>query len=279
MYQKMRSLLPLCALLLAPAISYAGPSPQHYPSSCASIKVESLWRGSLPEYPHQGFLWIEGQESEPYQLRVYNHCPSRILAVVSVDGLNVIDGTTASAYGAGYIVNAGTSVAIKGWRKNLQQSAQFYFTYPQDAYASRVQKDQNLGIIGAAFFHEQLRTHEIVPLFPLPEQMQTPSKRKGSASDGASPAAAEKSTASTPGVAGMRAPVEEPSLGTGHGAKITDRAVKSSFERKTHPFTIISLRYDSTSNLIERGVLHKHTPLIPRVPNAFPSDGFVPDPR
>src|SRR5260370_21299341 len=67
---------------------------------------------------HQGSeTYVLGQLGERYTLRIRNHSPRRIEAVVSVDGRDVVDGKAADYRGKrGYPVPACGQVHIDGWR-------------------------------------------------------------------------------------------------------------------------------------------------------------------
>lgn len=51
-----------------------------------------------------------------------------LFAVVSVDGVNVVSGETASVRQSGYVLDPWRGVRIRGWRKSLDEIASFYFT-------------------------------------------------------------------------------------------------------------------------------------------------------
>ena len=79
----------------------------------------------------------------------------RVLAVMSVDGVNVVSGDTASPSQSGYVLDACECADINGWRKSLARTAAFYFTELPDAYAARTGRPDNVGVIGVAVFRER----------------------------------------------------------------------------------------------------------------------------
>ena len=79
---------------------------------------------------------------------------TRMLAVVSVDGINAVTGETASADQNGYVLAPYQSFDILGWRKNLNEVAAFYFTQLPDSYAARTDRPNHVGVIGVAAFRE-----------------------------------------------------------------------------------------------------------------------------
>ena len=58
----------------------------------------------LPVHWHQGRAHIEGKPGNEYQVVVRNRTGEEVLAVVSVDGVNVITGETADPSQSGYVL-------------------------------------------------------------------------------------------------------------------------------------------------------------------------------
>jgi len=69
----------------------------------------------------------------------------RVLAVVSVDGINVV--TETARRPVGYVIEPYGYVTIEGWRKDLDRTAAFYFSDPGDAYATRTGRPDDLGVV------------------------------------------------------------------------------------------------------------------------------------
>ena len=63
-----------------------------------------------------------------------------------------MSGETATPRQSGYIVTRGERMAIRGWRKTMDEIAAFYFTSLGDSYASRTGRPDNVGVIGVALF-------------------------------------------------------------------------------------------------------------------------------
>ena len=61
----------------------------------------------------------------------------RVLAVASVDGINVITGETATPAQSGYVLDPFGSVDIAGWRKSMGEVAAFVFTPLPDSSPRR----------------------------------------------------------------------------------------------------------------------------------------------
>src|SRR5512135_431158 len=92
---------------------------------------------ALAVYVKDGRRYIVGTPGHEYAVRIRNCTPERILAVTSVDGVNVV------------------SVETAGWRKSLERTAAFYFTDLRDSYAARTGRPANVGVVGVAVFKEK----------------------------------------------------------------------------------------------------------------------------
>ncbi|MGQ0580237.1 MAG: hypothetical protein ACT4PQ_15175 [Betaproteobacteria bacterium] len=241
-----RFLLFFCFFLtVAPALA-AG--------SLADVQIYDRASGStLPVYESGGRWFVAGRPGNEYQLSVRNRAGADLLAVVSVDGVNVVTGETAAASQSGYVIERGRTLTIKGWRKSLEKVAAFYFTDPGDSYAARTVRPDNVGVIGVALFK---RKPEPVLELEQPQDRGEP----GAAADGAGRSAAPRGA--------------EKSIGTGHGRSEASSARYVAFERESDtPNEWVVIHYDTYANLVARGVI----PQSPRWPSPFPG-GFVADP-
>lgn len=239
-----------CAAMLAlclPLTAVAG----------VAVDVEVFDRKSgevLPVYWHAGERHVAGEPGREYELRLRNRAGARVLAVTSVDGVNVITGRVASGRGSGYVLDAWGQVAIDGWRKSLDEVAAFYFTALPDSYAARTGRPDNVGVIGVALFREQVN---FMPMEPE------------------SRASAEAPSAVTSANSGRA----EERLGTGHGQRLDSGAVYTHFERASEsPDQVIRIYYDSRRNLVARGIIPRSRDRYAwQKPDPFPGD-FAPDP-
>ena len=205
--------------------------------------------------------YIAGTPGHEYAIRIRNRGDGDVLAVVSVDGVNVVTGATASPQQSGYVIPARGFVEIRGWRKSLQRTAAFYFTDLGDSYAARTGRPNDVGVIGVALFRRK----------PEPPQVQLgPEERERPAAPAAQ---ARSGAAGEADRAGNASPA--PSLGTGHGRGETSHARRVEFERESAtPNEVIALRYDSRENLVALGVIPERRGR----PDPFPA-AFVPDPN
>lgn len=124
----------------------------------------------LDTYQHRGRFYVEGNSGSRYSIRVTNPTNLRVEAVVSVDGLDVIDGTAADFKGKrGYIVPAHGSLVIDGFRVSTQSVAAFRFSSVSSSYAGRKGKARNVGVVGVAIFSERERP-QIITAAPKPDR-------------------------------------------------------------------------------------------------------------
>jgi len=123
------------------------------------MRVEIIQGGRvLRQYTHEGQNFIEAPPEGDYQIRLTNNCGSRRLAVISVDGINVVDGSNAAHDGPGYVLRAWETVTIKGWRRTDSEVASFRFNAVQGGgYAEQTGRGtKNTGVIGVAVFNEKV---------------------------------------------------------------------------------------------------------------------------
>ncbi len=233
--------------------------------------------GTLPAYQHDGKLYVAGTPGHRYGVRLTNRSGVRVLAVLSVDGVNAISGETANPDQSGYVLDAYASTEVNGWRKNLSEVAQFNFTRLGNSYAARTGRPDNVGVIGVAVFREK-------PLFwregriaeaPLADRYPPAPAAAAPSSDQARAKAESGAPARAQSMRPMPAP-QEP-LGTGHGARERSDVRYTQFVRASaNPDEVDSIWYDSWRNLVARGVIPNPRP-IAHDPQPFPN-GFVPDP-
>jgi hypothetical protein len=124
------------------------------------MEIQILVNGNrCKQYNHQGKTYIEAKNGSEYVIEVKNNAYQRILSVGAVDGLNVLTGKTASETDTGYIVDAYSSMKIKGFRYSNDEWAMFKFGYKFNGktYAQSKEDDseKNCGIISLRMFYEK----------------------------------------------------------------------------------------------------------------------------
>jgi len=220
----------------------------------------------LPEYGHRGQHWIAGVPGHRYSVRLANTTGERVLVVLSVDGVNAVTGQTAAPSQAGYVLEPWETAEIAGWRKSLDDVAQFLFTDLPDSYAARTGRPDDVGVIGIAVFRERVQRPAYYPSSP---PVASGRAREQAASKAAAPAAADSAMAEA-------APQR---LGTGHGQREWAPVGQTQFVRASRsPQQVSQLRYDDADTLAAIGVLPRPYAPYPRsAPRAFPN-GFAADP-
>jgi hypothetical protein len=245
----------------------------------ADVTVYDRGEGrTLPVYQHEGRHYVVGKPGNEYQIRVRNRSGADVLAVMSVDGVNVVSGETANWGQTGYVLGRYQGFDVKGWRKSMERIAAFFFTEHQNSYAARTGRPDNVGVIGVAVFRKKAEPEAFIQRDRQPEPRRE-APAAGSGAGAASESSAPGSAAADSAAGLRRAPrmaEKSTTLGTGHGRSEASHVTYASFERATAaPEEVIAIHYDTYSNLVAMGVIR-----APRVamPTPFPGQ-FVPDPR
>lgn len=109
----------------------------------------------LPGVNAGGRWFVIGEQGRRYSIVLRNETDYRLEAVVSVDGLDVMDGRAASIGKRGYILRPRERLVIDGWRRSMESVAAFRFSSVRDSYAEQRHGDaRNVGVIGVALFNE-----------------------------------------------------------------------------------------------------------------------------
>jgi hypothetical protein len=260
----------------------------------------------LPVYWHHGKAYVVGNPGNEYEISLSNRISGDVMAVVSVDGVNVLSGQTASSQQSGYVYKSGESYSILGWRKSREQTAAFYFTSLSDSYAGRTGRPNDVGVIGVALFQRKPKPVAVAPRRHISESKSDYSQLSkpippppGSAPEFQADQVQELQqmpekqadslvSARRAAPEGSAYPRQSERLGTGHG-RIEDSPVRFvEFERATSkPAEVLTIYYDSYANLVARGIVPRYrttcegSSRYAGCNQPFPGDlqtGFVPDP-
>jgi hypothetical protein len=294
----------LFAILLGPAIMCNA----QVVGGTAEVSIIDRDSGAaLSPHYYRGEYWVAGRPGARYAIEIHNRLGERVLAVTSVDGVNVISGATAGWDQTGYVFSPGDRYQITGWRKSDAEVAAFTFTDSPNSYAERTGRPANVGVIGVAIFRERQPQPVYAPpvIGQLSGQREAPraSERDSAAASGsmakapaanASNSAAETRITAQAGASTalqapapmtspmVRAPEPAPKLGTGHGEREYSYVNHTEFARmQTQPNEVIRIHYDSLENLFAMGVIKRPRP-VPPTANPFPASPdqqYVPDPR
>lgn len=122
----------------------------------ATVSLKDGQGRFLSGFEAGGKSFLVGEEGERYSIVVESHVPARLEVVVSVDGLDVLDGKAASTKKRGYLLDPHGMVEIEGFRQSMDSVAAFRFGSVESSYASEKHGEtRNVGVIGVALFHEQ----------------------------------------------------------------------------------------------------------------------------
>jgi hypothetical protein len=102
-----------------------------------------------------GRNYVVGEGGRRYTIVLRNNTNFRLEAVLSVDGLDVLDGKAASFGKRGYIMDPRGELEIDGFRQSMDAVAAFRFGSVRGSYAGQKTGDtRNVGVIGVALFNE-----------------------------------------------------------------------------------------------------------------------------
>ncbi len=262
------------------AMAFAGVAQAHWPTSRVSVDIIDRSDGRvLTVYTHEGRRYVIGKPGNEYAIRVRNDGNERALAVMSVDGVNVISGDTASPAQTGYVLDPYSSSEIAGWRTSRSRTAAFFFTTLANSYATRTGRPDNVGVIGVAVFRERQRRPVMRQFGGNLERRDQPMREEADRAASPAPAAPEASALAKDSGGAMAD--KKSQIGTGYGRSETSYARYTNFERASDtPVETIAIYYDSYENLLAQGVPVAAAPIARARPEPFPDAGrFVPPPR
>lgn len=281
----------LAGALFALGLSATSGGALSQPRPMVDLRVVDRETGEvLPVWRHDGRMFVAGRPGARYSIRVTNNTGGRVLAVMSVDGVNVLTGQTAAYDQRGYVYAPYITDDVEGWRKSDTEIAAFTFAPQTQSYATRTGRPADVGVIGVAIFAERVAPPPPPPppvaVSPVrPESRADTTREVGAAARGYGavppppppppppPSVAAPSAATAPQMA-----QRSEKLGTAHGQREWSVTTPVPFTRaSSQPQYVTQLEYDSYENLVAAGVIPRPAP-TPRGPRPFPSNGYVPDP-
>ena len=260
---------------------------------------------TLPTFRHRGRFYVLGNEGMRYSVRVTNSTARRVEAVISIDGLDAVDGKSGSLGKRGYIVPAYGSLQVDGFRVSMDDVATFRFSNVPNSYAGRKGQARNVGVVGVAIYSERYEEPVYIPQ-PEPDytydyEDEAPGSRAGAADrapspsppPAASPPASGEASGSRAGAVAPRpcygcdrpeSSPHRPGLGTEFGERRGSRVSFVSFVRaNARPDTVVEIRYNDRDGLIALGIpiarpyagddLH-----LRETANPFPRPGYAAPP-
>jgi len=273
--------LALCLLAAVPLLlasqAFAWPYQPRGAGSQVEVSVVDRDSGEQAKlYRQRDSVYVAGHPGAKYAIRISNRTGERVLAVMAVDGVNIITGQTGSYEQSGYVLGPWQTQEITGWRKTSNEVAGFVFTALPDSYAARTGRPNDVGVIGVAVFRERppMRPPEIVGRADSTSQSGSalPADKAEARNESTDQARQAASPAAPPAQADER-------LGTGHGERETSQANSTTFVRSSsNPVEVVSIQYDSFDNLVRAGVVQPSPMARPRPFPKVPNQGYVPDP-
>jgi hypothetical protein len=123
------------------------------------------------QFNHNGRTFVQANHGSEYEIEIKNNYYKRILAVCSVDGLDVLTGKPANGDAGGYIIDAYHPIKIKGFRYDDDSVGAFRFSCKGGSYAASKQdgSERNCGVIGIRLYYE---VEPIVVVQPQPYIVQ-----------------------------------------------------------------------------------------------------------
>jgi hypothetical protein len=99
--------------------------------------------------------YVVGEAGHRYVIVVHNNTNFRLEVVLSVDGLDVLDGKPAAFGKRGYLIDPRSEVEVDGFRQSMDTVAAFRFGSVRGSYAGQKTGDtRNVGVVGVAVFNE-----------------------------------------------------------------------------------------------------------------------------
>jgi hypothetical protein len=189
---------------------------------------------------------VEAVAGAEYELRLTNPLPERVAVAVSVDGLNVIDARHTTPWDASkWVIHPHGTQTLSGWQVGSERARRFYFTTERDAYATRIGRPADFGVISAVFYRERRPIAEILPRrLAVPEREDSVGAAAGAPAAGA---AARSFPSNDDGSARRRLTPAWPYDGraaTGIGSSVRSEVREVDMELEPHPVAVVTLRYD-----------------------------------
>jgi hypothetical protein len=125
-----------------------------------SYDISILVNGNrCKQYFHEGKTFIEAKDDSEYTIEIKNNTYSRILAVCSVDGLDILTGKPAVSSNPGYVIGAYNVGKFDGFRVSDDKVAKFIFGSKGSSYAADKENgsERNVGVIGIRLFQEKIK--------------------------------------------------------------------------------------------------------------------------
>ena len=293
--------------------AHAWPAPARDEVNGNLVDVQVLVDGwPVPLYARPGAWdksYFQAFRGRNYSLVMKNQSNDRVGIVISVDGLNVVNGQRSelSNHEGMYVLDPYESATIQGWRTSLHDVRRFVFVDEERSYASRTdQANGDMGWIRVLSFrerHERVTWREDRPWlrggsdpdgaksrreFDAPrDRSEEGEGRRDGAGESRGNAAPTPPATEAPGRSGdlraqklggelHSAPQSDAAPGTGWGDQRFDPVRETQFFAAASPSDHIVLRYEYASGLAELGIYPRHRRVFQRERGEL---GFAAPPR
>ena len=223
--------------------------------------------------------YFQALRGRNYALRVHNRTDRRVGVLISVDGLNVVNGERSNLRRneSMYVLDPWETATIRGWRTSLEQVRQFVFVDEERSYAERTgQANGDMGWIRVLAFEERrpvvwferpevksllgdarggraddgLRERESRDAKPQANEAPAVGAERVAKDEMNAPRSAEKSLAE----GRAAAPQADAYPGTGWGERRQDPVRETSFVATATAGDHLVFRYEYASSLLALGI-------------------------
>lgn len=249
------------ALLFAAALT----TTSAFAAATSGLGIKILVNGTeRPEYSGRGNLYVEAIRGSDYAIRLTNTNPYRIAVALSVDGLNSIDARHTAAWDAAkWVLEPYESTVISGWQVSQRTARRFYFTGERDSYGAAIGRTENLGVIEAVAYRENVVVDTYAP--PLEQEKSA----AGGTRNQAAPA---------PSSAKAQAGLSDDYAGTGIGSRTRHSVRTVDIELNPNPIGSIRIRYEFHPQLVKLGILPRTEFPLERREHARGFESYCPQP-
>jgi hypothetical protein len=232
---------------------------------------------------HAYRAYLDAERDARYRIRIRNLTNARVGVVVTVDGRNIISGARSDLGNSEpmYILDRWATQEYSGWRANLSEVNEFYFTDWKDSYAEAFGDASARGVIAVAAYREKESNHFSqrdhvfgnipAPIDSQPAPAPAPPPGDSSASAGARDQAAPSIVQGEP----QKKAERSDEAGTGYGDRRTEYVTEVDFKAEPSAVHRVFLKYEWHETLCSRHILNCEDPPNRFWPNTY---GFAPPP-
>uniref|UniRef100_A0A6M3LCU8 Uncharacterized protein n=1 Tax=viral metagenome TaxID=1070528 RepID=A0A6M3LCU8_9ZZZZ len=210
---------------------------------------------SVKKIKYSGKTFLPVEDGMKFDINVYNDSNRKVTAVVSVDGLSVLDGKPADHEGKGYVIEPYSYVNIDGWRSGQNETNAFRVGGSGESYTEKMgHGKQNRGVIGVVVIPEKGITYILRAKSALPLQWLNCDAEEITAGGIDLPVQTKCCSRGPSGQSCRSANTPTQSVGTAFGETQHSPSVQVYFERDYNKKEVIVLYYDTIESLRQKGI-------------------------